>query len=151
MGNRRNEGSGAAGVAAGGGHGCVVLSGLAGRPGRDARPKRAAYGRRNGHWLGAGAPPVHVTTEVANAQMPDKARETGMPPAVCAALIVEHLLRGTREAFFPAVWKPFPLPGFLAFIGASLVPETMERLAQDNYGKDFVRPIDKANPLDAKK
>lgn len=89
----------------------------------------------------------HVTTDVANNAMPEKARNEGMPPRVCGELIVDNMLEGTREVFFPATYNPFQFPGFLAFLAGSFIPETMERLAQENYGKDFVKAQDQANPL----
>jgi len=88
----------------------------------------------------------HVATEVAKNQMKSSPTE-GMPPDLCAEMIVDRTIKGEREVFFPAVWKPMRFPGYLAFLLGTFAPATMEKASVENYGEDFVLPLDQPNPM----
>ena len=94
--------------------------------------------------------------QVANAGMPAAAKETGMPPEICAQYLIDELVLQHREVFMPATYYPFRFPGFVlsnqvfflfaqgskgivAFLSASFVPELMESISRATYGEDFVR------------
>jgi hypothetical protein len=88
-----------------------------------------------------------VATQVAQQQMKGNSPTEGMPPNLCAEMIVDRAIKGEREVFFPAVWKPVKFPGYLAFLMGTFAPEMMEKMSVENYGEDFVLPLDQANPL----
>ncbi len=92
----------------------------------------------------------HVTTEIANYAMPPVARESGMPPDVCAQYLVDQMILQEREVFMPATYFPFRFPGIVAFLAATFIPDVMEAISRTTYGEDFVAPMDGRSWLESK-